>query len=117
MQGSMASQASARETLERISHYLVFDALLWDRDSHGLFDYDSKGLVDNKLSANGCFLLVRDESTLKTVMPKLGCPDSYKELLSTVYKNGAYWVYHSKSLYQAENGELDEKYSHFDQVW
>lgn len=43
----MASQASPRETLERINHYLVFDALLWDRDSHGLFDYESKGLIAN----------------------------------------------------------------------
>ena len=49
-------------------------------------------------------------------MPKLGCPDTYQMLVSVVYKAGAYWVYHTKTLYKS-NGELDEKYNHFDQAW
>lgn len=92
------------------------DALFWDRDSHGLFDYESKGLKASKMQASGCFMLVRDEDTLKTSMPKLGCPDTYQMLVSIVYKAGAYWVYHTKTLYKP-NGELDEKFNHFDQAW
>ena len=92
------------------------DALFWDRDSHGLFDYESKGLKSAKMQTSGCFMLVRDEDTLKTIMPKLGCPESYQMLVSIVYKAGAYWVYHTKTLYKP-NGELDEKYNHFDQAW
>ena len=53
---------------------------------------------------------------MKTIVPKLGCPESYQMLLSVVYKNGAYWVYHTKSLYKPD-GELDEKYNHFEQAW
>lgn len=32
------------EQIERINHFLEVDALFWDRDSHGLFDYESKSL-------------------------------------------------------------------------
>ena len=92
------------------------DALFWDRDSHGLFDYESKGLKDNKMQSTGCFTLVRDEQTLKQVMPKLGCPESYQMLLSVVYKSGSYWVYHTKTLYKPD-GEMDDKYNHFEQAW
>ena len=74
---AMVSPREPAEQIERINHYLEIDALFWDRDSHGLFDYESKSLKDNKMSTTGCFILVRDENTLKTVMPKLGCPDSY----------------------------------------
>ena len=92
------------------------DALFWDSDSHGLFDYESKGLKYSKLATSGCFQLARDDCVLKTVMPKLGCPEQYSKLLSVVYKHGSYWIYHAKTLYKT-NGELDESYSHFDQVW
>ena len=104
------------ESIERINHYLELDALFWDRDSHGLFDYESKCLVESKLTASGCFLLVRDENTLKSAMPKLGCPESYQMLLAVVYKNGAYWVYHTRTLFK-QDGELDETYNHFEQAW
>ena len=113
---STVSPREPAEQIERINDYLEIDALFWDRDSHGLFDYESKSLKDNKMSTTGCFILVRDENTLKTVMPKLGCPDSYQMLLSVVYKTGAYWIYHTKTLYKPD-GELDDKYSHFEQAW
>ena len=49
-------------------------------------------------------------------MPKLDSPDGYKLLISIVYKNGAYWVYHNRSLYN-KDGEIDDDFSHFDQIW
>ena len=101
------------ETIERINHFLEVDALFWDRDSHGLFDYESKGLVMSNMQAAGCFMLVRDDKQIKTVMPKLGYPDSYQGLVSMVYKGGAYWAYHTKTLYK-KDGDLDETYNHFE---
>ena len=114
--GSGQAVPSPRETIERINHDLVVEGFIWDRDSHGLFDYESKCLLERQLSASGCFILARDEASLKSVMPKLDTPDSYKMLLSSVYKNGAYWIYHNQSLYK-QDGELNEEFSHFDQVW
>ena len=109
-------QEVTNEQFEKINHYLEIDALFWDRDSHGLFDYECKSLSESKLTATGCFKLVRDNNILKTIVPKLGCPDNYQMLLSLVYKSGAYWVYHTKSLYKPD-GEIDEKFNHFEQAW
>ena len=53
--------ASPRETIEKINYDLIVDALIWDRDSHGLFDYESKTLIESKLTATGCFILGRNE--------------------------------------------------------
>lgn len=108
--------ASPRETIEKINYDLIVDALIWDRDSHGLFDYESKTLIESKLTATGCFILGRNEDQLKSIMPRLDSPSSYKMLLTAVYKNGAYWIYHNESLYN-KKGEVNEDFSHFEQVW
>ena len=89
------SDAEPIEKIERINHILEVSALFWDRDSHGLFDYESKILDDSWIKLMGCCMLVRDDADLKTVMPKLGCPENYQKLLSIVYKNGSYWIYHT----------------------
>ena len=51
---------SQPELFEHISHPLQVNALFWDRNSHGLFDYDSKNLVGAKLSLVGCSFIARD---------------------------------------------------------
>ena len=103
-------------SVEQINQTLQVNALFWDRDSHGLFDYESKNLKVHDLTVLGCAQLVNDENNLKTTMPKFECPESYQKLLSLVYKNGSYWVYHVQTLYRPD-GELDEKLSHFAQAW
>ena len=45
---------------ETIKYPLKINALLWDRNSHGLFDYDSKNLTSSKLTLVGCSFLARD---------------------------------------------------------
>jgi hypothetical protein len=35
-------------TDERVSHVLNVSGLFWDRDSHGLFDYESRILTSSK---------------------------------------------------------------------
>ena len=89
------SDAEPIEKIEHINQILEVSALFWDRDSHGLFDYESKILEDSWIKLMGCCMLVRDDADLKTVMPKLGCPEDYQKLLSIVYKNGSYWIYHT----------------------
>ena len=62
-------------------------------------------------------MLVRDDQSLKTVLPKLDCPrDNFNKLISLVYKNGAYWAYHSRTLY-TNKGEVDSEFNHFEQAW
>lgn len=39
-----ATAVSGPSHPEAIEHTLEVDALFWDRDSHGLFDYESKYL-------------------------------------------------------------------------
>lgn len=46
-QDKLKLQQSPRETtdqIEKINHFLEVDGLFWDRDSHGLFDYECKNL-------------------------------------------------------------------------
>lgn len=76
-----------------MNHDLQVNSLFWDRDSHGLFDYESKSLVDDAILVSGCTQLVRDENALKTTLPKLDTPKTYQKLISVVYNNGSYWVY------------------------
>ena len=42
------------------------------------------------------------------VVPNLGAPYHAQNLVSIVYKNGAYWVYHEKSLLNPDGGLNDK---------
>ena len=54
MQAAVKSSRREKEPkIERINHYMELDAVIWDRDSHGLFDYDSKVLRESKLQMIG----------------------------------------------------------------
>lgn len=96
---------------ERIDHTLDVSALIWDRDSHGLFDYESKVLKDWQMETTGSSMLVRDEFSIKTVVPNLDCPQPFQKLVSLVYKKGSYWAYHHRTLYK-KDGLLDEDFNH-----
>ena len=49
------------EQLEYINDQLSIDALFWDRDSHGLFDFESKILQENTMVVTGCSVIARDK--------------------------------------------------------
>ena len=117
VQGATERQINeGSDSLELINHYLEADALFWDRDSHGLFDYEFKHLKVGHLTTVGCSILARENYLLKTVIPRLGTPEHYQMLLTIVYKAGCYWVFHKQSLTKAD-GEGDDKFNHFDQAW
>ena len=48
------SSSPDNEQIEVINHSLDIDALFWDRDSHGLFDYEFKQLKCANVIATGC---------------------------------------------------------------
>lgn len=56
-------------------------------------------------------MVVRDNFTLKSVMPFQDEPlesdpeKQQQKMLSLVYKEGLYWVYHFKSIYSKEKPE------------
>eukprot|EP00347_Sterkiella_histriomuscorum_P004352 403360777 len=53
----------------------------------------------------------RQEQTLKALLPNVDNQEEYQNLLSLVYKQGNYWMYHSKSL------QDDSFKNHVDRVW
>ena len=50
----LRSHSPDNEQIELINHSLDIDALFWDRDSHGLFDYEFKHLKTYNITAVGC---------------------------------------------------------------
>ena len=79
-----------------MKHFIEVDAFIWDRDSYGLFDFESKVLVQSaRLKTLGSLTLVRDDLTIKTGVPQLDDnQETFQKLVSIVYKHGSYWVYH-----------------------
>ena len=48
------------EQFEQIQKQLKIGAMFWDRDSHGLFDYDARNLSDSHLMLTGCSMICSD---------------------------------------------------------
>lgn len=42
------------EQFEQINHQLEIEGFFWDRDSHGLFDFESRTLKQASLTVVGC---------------------------------------------------------------
>jgi hypothetical protein len=88
------------DVFQPINHVLAVDGLFWDRDSHGLFDFDSKILVTSRIQITGCSIIARNElCEMKHLIPLIDKPSNYHTLLSTVYRDGKYWLYNSRSLF------------------
>jgi hypothetical protein len=105
------------DVLEPINHQLEIDGFFWDRDSHGLFDFESRTLKQASLTVVGCSQLAREKTLLKSVMPSLEPPSDYQMLISVIYKQGMYWIYHNRSLFKPGKFEKDNAYNHTDQAW
>jgi len=56
-------------------------------------------------------MVARKEDEIKAVIPNVDGQEEYQNLLSLVYKQGSYWLYHCKSL-------QDETFkNHTERVW
>ena len=65
------------EQFEPINHQLEIEGFFWDRDSHGLFDFESRTLKQASLTVVGCSQLAREKTMLKAVVPSLEPPSDY----------------------------------------
>jgi hypothetical protein len=63
------------------------EAFIWDRDSHGLYDYESKSIVRQSMKCVGCVMVSRKEQELKQVIPNVDNLEEYQNLISIVPKN------------------------------
>jgi len=48
---------------------MEIESFFWDRDSHGLFDFESRTLKQACITVVGCSHLAREKTTLKSVIP------------------------------------------------
>ena len=56
-------------------------------------------------------MVSRKEQELKALIPQVDTSEDYQNLISLVYKQGQYWLYHSKSIND------DSFKNHADRVW
>ena len=91
----LPSDFAVSDKSEQVNQLLHVDALFWDRDSHGLFDFECKGLTSSKMTMFGCSMLAHEDCQLKPIIPLLDAPETYSPLLSAVYRQGKYWLYNS----------------------
>ena len=58
---SKSGNFAPEHDIEEVNHQAEVVSLIWDRDSHGLFDYESKALEEARCTQAGSGLLVRDK--------------------------------------------------------
>ena len=56
-------------------------------------------------------MVSRKEQELRAIIPNVDSSEEYQSLISLVYKQGQYWMYHAKSLND------DSFKNHADRVW
>ena len=83
---------------------LVLSTKIWNKDSHGLFDYHNDKLFQTENSVLGNNFVYADTKSNNDVNIQVVSPlekpiiaDSIK-VLSIGYKGGNYWVYHANDL-------------------
>ena len=78
---------------------LTLTAKIWGRDTHGLFDYENKELIEKKIDINGNVFVFGDKEYLFSRAPNNEIIfNSLHKILAVAYKNGRYWVYHWKDF-------------------
>jgi hypothetical protein len=73
--------------------------MTWDRECHGLYDFDLKNIdkIDSKYV--GCGYVQRIGNNIRMEHPGLAVDKDKKEeienLVSLVYKQNTYWLFHN----------------------
>lgn len=72
---------------------------IWNRESHGLFDYDLKSISESKIELLGNLFIYGNSDGVKALLPSINPTDGQsKRILSIAYKNGRYWAYHPRDF-------------------
>eukprot|EP00347_Sterkiella_histriomuscorum_P023422 403334699 len=94
---------------------LIIKTITWQRDSHGLFDYECKDNERKQLKAIGSFSLMRNEVNIDVKYDEEDnqLEESKEEeipqtqIAKIVEKNGGYWMFHSSTV-EEEEEDLDK---------
>ena len=85
----------------------------WARETHGLFDYDNQNIDEQFLRINNtCFIANECDTLVDGIAPKDALLEKLKVLFIWVFKNGKYWIYHSRDF-----DESDRIQNPVDQAW
>ena len=87
----------------------------WDRECHGLYDFDIKNIDKAENKFIGCGFVQRNGNNIRIEHPGLAPEKEKKEdiekLVSLVYKHGKYWIFHNQSI------EKDSYKNHIQMAW
>jgi len=69
-----------------------------------LFDYDIQNIIEKDINITGNTFLYGTDTDVSAVLPSVN-PDEFfaKKLLSIAYRQGRYWIYHSKDFTMSES--------------
>ena len=82
---------------------VITDVKVWERDSHGLFDYDHRHSSQTEIDITGNVFLHGNGANVLALLPSVVPEDIFmRKLLSIAYKEGRYWIYHSKDFTSKE---------------
>jgi len=90
---SISSSESKSDSRQKSKPQLVIKSFTWSRDSHGLFDYESKTLTKKNIKSSNSGRIVRrsnDVSFTRESDQPLNVGD--KELIQLNIREGNYWV-------------------------
>lgn len=85
----------------------------WDRECHGLFDFDLTNIKKVENQFVGCGYIQRRKQQIRIELPGLAAEqvqdskdeDETENLLGIVYKQNKYWLFHNHTI-------NDESYKH-----
>lgn len=75
-----------------LTHIRTMRTATWEKDTHGLFDYDSGQVIRKSFKFDRSFRVLRDTMTIKTVQQ--GSPAVFGKVIASIgLAKGNFWVY------------------------
>eukprot|EP00347_Sterkiella_histriomuscorum_P021046 403335468 len=124
MERSQAPDASPHRSTPTQSNipFLIIQTKTWNKNSFGLFDYESREIQKKQFKVSGTLKLMRHEIVKDTieidaVNEQHSKPDTVNgvqenQLARFLYRNGGYWIYHKNQV------DLSELYqNHEEKLW
>lgn len=84
---------------------MIIQSYTWDRECHGLYDFDLQYIdkIENRFV--GCGYIQRNQNNINIQLPGLAAEqvkeskdDELDNLISIVYKYNSYWLFHNHSV-------------------
>ena len=108
--------------METIWERILVHSYTWDRECHGLFDFDEHDIDQQQNNFIGCGYVQRHKDNIRMQLPGLAAEDekrssgisereAIENLLSICYKHGQYWLFHNRSI------ENDSYKHHLKMAW